>query len=117
MKIKVEFGKITVNGEEYTKDIVIKKGKIEKRRKKESKELKEKGEHTPLTNKEDIPWKCKTLIIGSGFEGALPVHEKVYKKAEELNVELKIMKTPEAVDYINSLDDLKDTNAILHITC
>ena len=102
---------------EYSKDIVINKGKIEKRKKKASKEFKEKGGHTPLTDKEDIPCKCKTLLIGTGFGGALPIDEKVYKKASKKGVELKIMKTADLINYINGLENMEGINAIIHITC
>ena len=117
MKISGEFGKIVVDGKEYSKDIVINKGKIEKRKKKASKEFKEKGGHTPLTDKEEIPWKCKTLLIGTGFDGALPIDEKVYKKASKKGVELKIMKTGELINHINGLENMEGINAIIHITC
>ena len=117
MKIKGEFGRIIFDGKEYTKDIVINNGKIEKRKKKASKEFKEKYGHTPLTEKENIPFNCKTLLIGTGFQGALPIDEKVYKKAKKKNVELKVMKTGDLLDYINNLENMKDVNAIIHITC
>jgi hypothetical protein len=117
MKISGEFGKIVVDGNEYSKDIIIKKGKIEKRKKKASKEFKEEGGHTPLTDKENIPWKCKTLLIGTGFDGALPIDEGVHKKASKKGVELKIMKTGELINYINGLENMKGINAIIHITC
>jgi hypothetical protein len=116
MKISGEFGKIIVDDNEYSKDIVINKGKIEKRKKKASKEFKEKGGHTPLTDKEEIPWKCKTLLIGTGFDGALPIDEKVHKKASKKGVELKIMKTEELINHINGLENMEGINAIIHIT-
>jgi hypothetical protein len=117
MKISGEFGKIVVDGKEYSKDIIIKKGKVEKRKKKASKEFKEKNGHTPLTDKEEIPWKCKTLLIGTGFEGALPIDENVHKKASKRGVELKIMKTGDLINHINELEIMDDINAIIHITC
>jgi len=117
MKISGEFGKIVVDGKEYSKDIIIKKGKVEKRKKKASKEFKEKNGHTPLTDKEEIPWKCKTLLIGTGFDGALPIDENVHKKASKRGVELKIMKTGDLINHINELEIMDDINAIIHITC
>ena len=117
MKISGEFGKIIVDGKEYSKDIVINKGKIEKRKKKASKEFKEKGGHTPLTDKEEIPWKCKTLLIGTGFDGALPIDEEIHKKASKKGVELKIMKTGDLINHINELENMEGINAIIHITC
>jgi hypothetical protein len=117
MKISGEFGKIVIDGKTYSKDVVIDGGKVEKRKKKASKEFKEKYNHTPLTDKENIPWKCKTLLVGTGFDGALPIDEKVYNKANKKSVELKIMKTGDLIGYINALENMKGINAIIHITC
>jgi len=42
MKVKeLSFGSINIDGKDYFKDIVIHKGKIEKRKKKESKKVQE----------------------------------------------------------------------------
>ena len=117
MNISGEFGRIVIDGKSYSKDIVIDNGKVEKRKKKASKEFKKKYNHTPLTDKENIPWKCKTLLIGTGFDGALPIDDEVYSKANKKGVELKTMKTGDLIGYINTLEDMKDINAVIHITC
>ena len=64
MKVKkLSFGTINIDGKDYSKDIVIHKGKIEKRKKKESKHFRGRFGHTPLSISENIPWDCKKLII------------------------------------------------------
>lgn len=110
----LKFGEITVNGQKYSKDVVIDRGKVRKRDKGPSKE--ETGGHTPLTAKEEIPWDCETLIIGTGMDGALPVAEGVKEEAKRRGVKLIILKTPEAVKKISESPGSR-VNAILHITC
>ncbi|HIH78197.1 MAG TPA: hypothetical protein HA341_04665 [Halobacteria archaeon] len=121
MEIKaINFGSIIIDGIEYKKDIVLEKGKIFKRDKKISKKYKDEFDgHTPLTREEDIPWNCKTLVIGTGYYGALPISDDLKKEAEERGVKLKILKTPDAVDFLNKLneDEFKEINVILHVTC
>jgi hypothetical protein len=41
---------------------------LRKRKKKPSRLFREEFGHTPLTLHEDIPWKCKRLVIGTGME-------------------------------------------------
>ena len=114
MQVKeLSFGSINIDGKDYVKDIVIHKGKIEKRKKKKSKKFRSQFGHTPLSILENIPWDCKKLIIGTGHSSALPVMEEVKEKAKKKSVELVIMSTPDAILDINE----KDTNLILHLTC
>lgn len=121
MKIKAtHFGSIIIDGVEYKKDIILDRGKILKRDKKRSKKYKDEFDgHTPLTKKENIPWDCKILVIGTGYYGSLPVSDDFKQEAEKRGVELKVLKTPEAVDFLNKFnkEDLKEINAILHLTC
>lgn len=118
MKVKfIEFGKIKIDGKKYKEDVVISKGKITLRDKAPSKQYKKNpDDHTPLSAKENIPWNCETLIIGTGAEGLLPVKKKVYKLAEERHVELIVVPTPKACKMMSQAD-IDTTNAILHVTC
>jgi hypothetical protein len=108
-----EFGRIVIDGREYTKDIIIDRKKISKRNKKASKDLKSSYGHTPLSIREHIPWECHTLVIGRGMYGALPVMGEVKREADKRGVELILCSTGEAIDHIND----KATNLILHLTC
>ena len=114
MRVKeLSFGTINIDGKDYFKDIVIHKGKIQKRKKKESKKFRSQFGHTPVSNSENIPWDCKKLIIGTGHSSALPVMKEVEKKAKKKGVKLVLTSTPDAIVYINE----KDTSLILHLTC
>jgi hypothetical protein len=109
------FGSLAIDGDEHTKDVVLDRGTLRKRKKKRSRPLRERFGHTPLSVQEDIPWKCKRLVIGTGMEGRLPVMDEVVAEAERRGIELVLRRTPEAVRLL--ADDPADTNAILHLTC
>ncbi len=47
----------------------------------------------PLSAAEDIPWRCRRLVIGTGAEGALPVMGDVREQARRRNVDLVIAPT------------------------
>ena len=109
------FGSIRIDGVTYDHDVVIDRGEIRKRGKKASKKYRGAFGHTPLSVEEEIPWKCRRLVIGTGAEGALPVMEEVKREAKSRHVELLIMPTAQAIDRLKS--EPKETNAILHVTC
>jgi hypothetical protein len=108
------FGSICIDGTTYEHDVVIDRGEIRRRKKKPSKKFREQFGHTPLSVEEDIPWKCRRLIIGTGG-GALPVMEEVKAEARRREVELTIVPTTEAIKALQ--ENPTDTNAILHVTC
>ncbi len=107
------FGELKIDSETYVKDIVIDRGQIKKRKKKKSKPYREQFGHTPLSIDENIPWSCKTLVIGRGMYKSLPVMEEVVLEAKRRGVKLNMVSTEEALQYINK----KNMNFILHLTC
>ena len=109
------FGSIRIAGEIYDYDVIIDCGKVRKRKKKASKKFREQFGHTPLSNVEPIPWKCKRLVIGTGANGALPVMKEVPLEAKRRKVELLVLPTEKAIAFLNQHP--QDTNAVLHITC
>lgn len=112
---KCRLGSIKVDGEKYQKDVILDRGQLRKRRKKPSREFRERFGHTPLSLKEEIPWECKRLVIGTGIEGKLPVMEEVKAEAQKRGVELVVCPTSEAVELLKG--NPAETNAILHVTC
>ena len=109
------FGYIRIDGVTYEHDLVIDRGEIRKRSKKASKPYRGAYGHTPLSDKEEIPWHCRRLVIGTGAHGALPVLDGVREEAQRRNVELVMLPTEDAMAVLNRRD--KETNAILHVTC
>lgn len=108
------FGSIRIDGVTYEHDVVIDGGDVRKRKKKPSKKYRETFGHTPLSIDEEIPWKCRRLVVGTGA-GALPVMEEVKREAERRKVELLIVPTARAIEILRK--EPKGTNAILHVTC
>ena len=109
------FGSIKIDGNTCDYDVVIDRGKIRERKKARSKQFRNEFGHTPLSVEEDIPWKCRRLVIGTGMYGRLPVMKEVKREAEHRNIELLIVPTSMAIEVLE--EDDKVTNAILHVTC
>jgi hypothetical protein len=112
---KFSFGSIQVDGRTYEHDFIIDRGEIQKRKKKASKKFREQFGHTPLSLEEDIPWKCKRLVVGTGAYGRLPVMEDIKKEAQRRRIELLVAPTSEAIKALER--DARNTNAVLHVTC
>ena len=112
---RFRFGSIRIDGIRYENDVVIDRGEIRKRKKKRSRPFREQFGHTPLSIEETIPWKCRTLVVGTGAEGALPIMPQVQEEARRREVELRAVPTEAAIDILNR--GPKRTNAILHLTC
>jgi len=108
------FGAIRIDGTTHEYDVIIDRGKVGKRKKGPSKKFRDAFGHTPLSLAEEIPWKCRRLVVGTGAYGRLPVMDEVKREAEHRNVELLILPTAQA---IKALRDADKTNAILHVTC
>ena len=99
------FGSVEVDGKTFEHDLVIDRGRVRRRR----------NGHTPLSLAEDIPWKCRRLVVGSGADGALPVIKEVVEEAERRRVKLVVLPTAQALEELRGTG--RDTNAILHVTC
>jgi hypothetical protein len=108
------FGSIRIDGTTYECDVVIDRGRVSKRNKKPSKRFRSAFGHTPLSIEEDIPWKCKRLVVGTGT-GALPIMDEVKREAARREIELVMLPTAEAIKMLQANPD--KTNAILHVTC
>jgi len=108
------FGSIRIDGTIYEHDVVIDRGQVRKRNKKLSKKFRETFGHTPLSTEEEIPWKCKRLVIGTGA-GALPVMDAVRQEAKRRKITLVVLPTAEAIEQLER--EPEKTNAILHVTC
>ena len=109
------FGSVRVDGVTYDHDLIIDRGRIRKRNKAASKKFRGAYGHTPLSVAEDIPWRCRRLVIGTGAEGALPVMKQVREEARRRKVDLVVLPTAQAMGVLTGTT--KDTNAIVHLTC
>jgi hypothetical protein len=110
----ISFGSIRIDGVTYEHDVVIDRGQVHKRKKKPSKQFRDTFGRTPLSMEEDIPWRCRRLVIGTGA-GALPGMEEVKREAQRRKIKLIIRPTLEAIQELE--ENPAATNAILHVTC
>jgi hypothetical protein len=118
MAIRIDqftFGSIRIDGVTYEHDVMIARGRVSKRKKKSSKPFRGAFGHTPLSMKENIPWDCRRLVVGTGADGALPVMDEVKREAARREVALVTVPTREAIRVLQA--EPKHTNAILHVTC
>lgn len=114
MKIeKYSFGSITIEGEEYIKDVIIFPDRVF------SPWWREEGHSLSLKDlKEAIDAKPSLLIIGTGAYGAMNIPEETLQRLKENNIETVCTKTGEAVKIYNEkLPKNKNTVACLHLTC
>lgn len=109
------FGRIKIDGVTYEHDVVIDHGTIRERKKKPSKKFRDVFGHTPLSAEEEIPWKCRRLVIGTGAYGNLPIMDEVKHEAARRGIELLILTTAEAAKALRKASE--STNAVLHVTC
>ena len=109
------FGSVRVDGVTCDHDLIIDHGKIRKRKRAASRKFRGAYGHTPLSAEEDIPWRCRRLVIGTGADGALPVMQQVRDEARRRKVDLVILPTAQAIGVL--VQARAHTNAVLHLTC
>jgi hypothetical protein len=108
------FGSICIDGTTYEDDVVIDRGRIRKGKKKPSKRFLERFGHTPISIEEEIPRKCRRLVIGTGT-GALAVMQEVNREAHRRKIRHQVLPTAGAIKALEKHPER--TNAILHLTC
>ena len=108
-----EFGRIVIDGRRYESDLIVSGGRIRKRKKGGSRKLRSRYGHTPLSEHEELPWECRTMVVGTGFHGAMPVTEGVMAEAERRGVSLLELPTTQALQHLND----ENTSLVLHLTC
>ena len=114
MKIeKYRFGEIVIDGNVYSKDLIVYPGKI-----KENWWRKE-GHSLCIEDIEEIfEYKPEILIIGTGYSGVMDVPEDVIKEIEEKGIKVEVYFTREAVNKFNEyIEKGKKVVCALHLTC
>jgi hypothetical protein len=114
---KTRFGSITVAGEEYDHDILIRmNGKVEKRKKSLSKQVFGTSHIISLAEAEHVFEKgLSRLIIGTGQTGMVKLSSEAKTFFEQKGCAVELMPTPEAIQHWNEAKG--STGALFHITC
>ncbi len=107
-----EFGRIVIDGETYTNDVIITPESVRPewwREEGHSLSMKDLGD---LLNEPP-----EVLIIGIGANGVMSVPEDVAEAIRDLGVELVVEKTGRAVEIYNERAPRGGVAAGLHLTC
>lgn len=112
-----EFGSITVDGKTYEHDVIIRlSGKVEKRRKRLSKE---KYGTSHIISKAEAKFVfedgCDLLIVGAGQDGNVRLSPEASEYFDKKHCRVLTQPTPEALQAFNQSRDRKI--ALMHVTC
>jgi hypothetical protein len=111
------FGAITIDGETFDHDVIIRlSGKVRKRKKKLSKEVYGTSHKLSLAEAEFVYEKgADTIVIGSGQDGMLELSDEASNFFKKKKCHVSISPTPEAINVWNTLSGGKI--GLFHITC
>ncbi len=106
------FGSITINGQTYTKDIIIYPDHVY------SPWWRKEGHLLHTEDLSDIiNARPSLLIIGTGYYGDMQVPEETFNYLKSKNIEVIVDKTQEAADRYNENTATKPVVAAFHLTC
>ena len=106
-----EFGRIVIDGKEYTKDVIIVEGKVHPNWFRKQGHFLSKADLGPI-----LEAKIHTLVIGTGHSGVMRVGEDVRAYCKEKGINLIEMMSGKAVDKINEIMG-SGVAAGIHLTC
>ncbi len=120
MKPKIDetkFGSITIGGEEYEHDIVIRlNGRVEKRKKKLSKEIFGTSHVISLAEAEYVYEDgARSIIVGSGQSGMAKLSPEAADFFKTMNCAVWLLPTPDAIRCWN--DTQGAAVGLFHVTC
>lgn len=112
-----EFGGITIDGKTYEHDVIIRlSGKVEKRKKKLSKEQ---YGTSHIISKEEAKFiyedGCEALIVGTGQEGNVRLSPEAQDYLDTRRCHVLTQPTPEAIRTFNHSHQKKI--GLMHVTC
>lgn len=112
-----KLGSITIDGEKYPHDVVIRlDGKVKKRKKKLSKAIFGTSHIISLDEAQHIYEDgAEQLIVGSGQSGMVRLSDEAQKFFKEKQVTVIILPTPQAIREWNK--GKKAAIGVFHVTC
>ena len=111
------FGSITIEGEKYENDVVIRLGgEIKKRKKKLSKAIYGTSHVISLDEAKHIfEERAERLIIGTGQTGMVKLSDEAADYFRKNKCQVQMLPTPEAIRIWNKSDG--EIIALFHVTC
>lgn len=107
-----DFGKIIIDGEEYSNDVIIYPDRVE------ASWWRKVGHELCLEDIKDVfKEKPDVLVVGTGYSGLMRVLPEVEEALREKGIELKVECTKRACEVYNELSKSQKVIAALHLTC
>jgi hypothetical protein len=108
-----DFGRIVVDGKEYTNDLIIFPDRVE------AGWWRKAGHQLHIEDIEEVVEKGPdVLVVGTGYSGLMSVVAETKRYIEERGIELIIQPTKQACETYNDLiQSGKETVAAFHLTC
>ena len=112
-----KFGAITINGKEYSYDVIIRRsGAVKKRRKKLSKSLYGTSHIISKPEAKFIMEKgSRLLVVGTGQEGQVTLSPEARDYFEKKGCAVLLAPTPQAIRVFNKAG--ARTIGLMHVTC
>jgi hypothetical protein len=113
MKIEhYTFGKITIDGQTYTSDVIIYPERVN------ASWWRKEGHNLQIEDLTDV-FKAgpAVVIIGTGFFGVMKVSKETITHLEAKGIMVHVERTGKAVELFNELQKNKTVIAALHLTC
>jgi hypothetical protein len=113
--LKIEsftFGSITIEGKNYTSDVVVYPDRVETSWVREE-------EHRPQIREfaDIVKFEPEILIIGTGYAGVLSIPGQIRNYLTSKGIDVRVDKTKQAIEMFNDLHEKEKVVAALHITC
>jgi hypothetical protein len=106
------FGRIVIDGKEYTSDVIIYPGHVD------SSWWRKEGHRLQVVDIDKaIAEKPEILIIGTGASGLMEVSKEVESYITSKGIRLMVDTTKKACQAYNRLSQSSKTIAALHLTC
>lgn len=109
---KYSFGEMVIDGQKYTRDLIIVPGKIIPNW------WRKEGHFLMLDDLTDIPFgEIASLIIGTGKFGMMKIGEELNIRLAGQGIEMYVERTAKAAELFNQLKSSKKVAAGFHLTC
>lgn len=106
-----DFGKIKIDGKEYTHDVILNQDKV-------SPWWQQQSHWVDVSDLgEIIEKKPEIVILGTGHSGVMEVSKEAKEYLEKLGIEVIVEQTKKACDIFNKLSEKGGVVAAFHLTC
>ncbi len=107
-----DFGRMEIQGQAYTSDLILFPDKIK------DSWWRETGHKLSLKDVEDVFQDApEVLVIGTGYYGLMKVDEEVKERARAKGITLVVEKTKKSIQSYNTIASKKKTVGAFHLTC